>query len=95
MSEKDDRGPGRADRCPAGEGLGEGPPDRAVDRVRKATYEWHESIDGKHWTSVEPTRDAVTTISGLTAGTRYSVQLRAEGAEGLGDWRRVISVLVS
>jgi hypothetical protein len=63
--------------------------------TRKATYEWHSSIDGKRRTNVETTHDAETTIPGLTAGTRWSFRFRAEGGEGLGDWSQVISILVA
>jgi hypothetical protein len=80
MSEKDHRGPGRADFAVR---LG-----RTSGKViliarsvgRKATYEWQYSIDGKDWTSVEQTHDAETTISGLAAATRYSFRFRARGA---------------
>jgi hypothetical protein len=51
-------------------------------------------IDGKDWTSVEQTHDAETTISGLAAATRYSFRFRAWEAEGLGEWSRVVSVVV-
>jgi hypothetical protein len=95
MNEKDDRGPGRADFA-----VREGKVSGTVLLIarsigRTAMYERHYSIDGKHWTSAEPTHDAGSTISGLTAGTRYGFRFRARGAEGLGDWGRVVSILVS
>ena len=94
MFEKDNRGPGRADFA-VRLGMRSGTVILvARSSGRKATYEWHYSLDGKRWTSVEPTHDAETTISGLAAATRYSFRFRARGAEGLGDWSRVITILV-
>jgi hypothetical protein len=94
MNEKNNRGPGRADFA-----VRLGRVSGTVILVarsmgRKATYEWNYSLDGKQWTSVEPTHDAETTISGLAAATRYSFRYRARGPEGLGPWSRVITVLV-
>ena len=94
MSAKDNRGPGRADFA-----VRLGRVSGTVVLIgrsigRKATYEWNYSLDGKHWTSVEPTHDAETTISGLAAPARYSFRFRARGAGGLGAWSRVITVLV-
>jgi hypothetical protein len=95
MSEKNNRGPGRDDFA-VRPGKTSGTVILLARSVgRKATYEWHYTIDGKHWTSVEPTHDAETTISGLKAGTRYSFRFRARGAGVLGDWSRVISLLVA
>jgi hypothetical protein len=94
MSEKDARGPGRADFA-VRQGKVSGTVILLARSIgRKATYEWHYTIDGKHWTSVEPTHDAETTISGLAAATRYSFRFRARGAEGLGGWSQVITILV-
>jgi hypothetical protein len=70
MSEKDARGPGRADFAVL-QGKVSGTVILLARSIgRKATYEWHDTIDGKHWTRVEPTHDAETTLSGLTRGTR-------------------------
>jgi len=94
MSAKDNRGPGRADFAVR---LGRVPGTvvliaRSIGR--KAPYEWNYSLDGKHWTSVEPTHDAETTLSGLAAPARHSFRFRARSAGGLGAWSRVITVLV-
>jgi hypothetical protein len=94
MNQKDNRGPERADFA-----VRQGKVSGSVILIarsigRKATYEWHYSIDGKHWTSVEPTHDAETRIAGLAVGTSYGFRFRARGAEGLGGWSRVITMLV-
>ena len=94
MSEKDNRGPGRADFA-VRMGRTSGTVILIARSVgRKATYDWQYSIDGVDWTSVEQTHDAETTISGLAAATRYSFRFRAWEAEGLGEWSRVVSVVV-
>jgi hypothetical protein len=62
--------------------------------AKRAAYGWQYSTDQKTWTSLPPTLQAKTSVSGLTAGTTYYFRAQALTASGEGDWGQVVSFLV-
>jgi hypothetical protein len=94
MSLKDARGPSKADFA-VKQGRTSGSVVLFAGAVaRKASYDWQYSTDEETWTSAETTFRAKTMLVGLAAGTRYFFRFRARTLEGLGDWSRVIAVIV-
>jgi hypothetical protein len=59
-----------------------------------ACYQWEWSSDLHTWTSLTPTIQANTTVSGLTPATTYYFRYRAVTRAGQGDWGQIIALLV-
>jgi hypothetical protein len=66
----------------------------AKSRGRNAHYHWQYSLDGKRWIDAPTTTTCRTTITGLTAGTRYYFRFRCRTPKGLGNFSQVISCIV-
>jgi hypothetical protein len=64
----------------------------AADR---AASDWQYSTDPKTWTAAPQTLKAMTSISGLTAGTTYYFRVQALIKTGEQNWSQVVSLLVS
>jgi hypothetical protein len=62
---------------------------------QRASYEWQMSTDGINWTNLPGTLQAKTTVSGLTAGSRYYFRFRYLLKTGVQDWSTIVSVVVS
>jgi len=60
----------------------------------RASYDWQRSTDGTAWVDLARTVRADTELSGLAAGTRYLFRYRTLTRDGVGDWSRVVSLLV-
>jgi hypothetical protein len=56
--------------------------------ARAASYQWRiaSAQAPTAWLPADPSSSAHATLSGLTAGTSYVVQVRAIGSQGPGDW---------
>jgi hypothetical protein len=94
MSEKDARGPSPADFAVKQGRISGSVVLLARAVARKASYEWQYSTEAESWTNAEATLRVTTTLFGLTPGTRYFFRFRAQTNEGMGDWSRVISLIV-
>jgi hypothetical protein len=62
--------------------------------AKRAAYSWQYSTDQKTWTSVPPTIQAKTGISGLTSGTLYYFRMQPLTPSGEGDWTQIVSLVV-
>jgi hypothetical protein len=62
--------------------------------AKRAAYSWQYSTDQKTWTSVPPTIQAKTGVSGLTSGTLYYFRMQPLTPTGEGDWTQIVSLLV-
>ncbi len=63
----------------------------AADR---ASYEWGYSLDDKSWTSLPPSLQAKTVITGLTPGSMVYVRVRSVTKTGPSDWSQVVATTV-
>jgi hypothetical protein len=61
---------------------------------KRAAYDWQYSTDQKTWTSLPPTIQAKTAVSGLTAGTMYYFRVQPLLPTGEGNWGDVVSFMV-
>jgi hypothetical protein len=61
---------------------------------KRAAYGWQYSTDQKTWTSLPPTLQAKTGVSGLTAGTVYYFRVQPLLPTGEGDWGGIVSFMV-
>ena len=61
---------------------------------KRAAYGWQYSTDQKTWTSLPPTIQAKTAVSGLTAGTMYYFRVQPLLPTGEGNWGDVVSFMV-
>jgi hypothetical protein len=59
-----------------------------------ASYYWQWSTDMKTWVSLPETKQASTTITGLTPATTYYFRFRALTRKGMTDWSQDVSLLV-
>jgi hypothetical protein len=62
--------------------------------AKRAAYSWQYSTDQKTWTSVPPTIQAKTGVSGLTSGALYYFRMQPLTPTGEGDWTQIVSLLV-
>jgi hypothetical protein len=62
--------------------------------AKRASYNWQYSTDQKTWTSLPPTLQAKTGVSGLTAGTTYYFRMQALVATGEENWSQIVTLLV-
>ena len=64
-------------------------PANAGPAITDYDVRWRVKGSGATWTEAEDTTDSTApsaTITGLAASTEYEVQVRAENAEGAGEW---------
>ena len=61
---------------------------------RASCHEWQWSLDQDTWTSLEPTLQASTSISGLIPLRTYYFCHRAITKAGRGDWSEIVALLV-
>ena len=64
-------------------------PTNAGPAITDYDVRWRVKGSGAAWTELEDTTDSTAltaTITGLAASTEYEVQVRAENAEGAGEW---------
>jgi hypothetical protein len=61
---------------------------------KRAAYAWQYSTDQKTWTSLPPTIQAKTGVSGLTAGTTYYFRVQPLLPTGEGNWGDTVSFMV-
>jgi hypothetical protein len=61
---------------------------------KRAAYDWQYSTDQKTWTSVPPTLQAKTGVSGLTPATLYYFRVQPLLRTGEQNWSEVISMVV-
>jgi hypothetical protein len=61
---------------------------------KRAAYDWQYSIDQKTWTSLPPTLQAKTGVSGLTAGTVYYFRVQPLLPTGEQNWGDIVSFMV-
>ncbi|HEY3820369.1 MAG TPA: hypothetical protein VGL81_24560 [Polyangiaceae bacterium] len=60
-----------------------------------AGYEWEDSLDGAiTWRTLPPTRQASTTVSGLSPGSKVHFRYRAVTKDGPTDWSDSIWIIV-
>ncbi len=94
MDEKDLRGPTRQDFVViVGERSGE-VDLRTASAGRNTSYDWQFSLDGVSWTDHETTQNCRTTITGLLPRRYYYFRCRPRTTAGVGNWSRVICLLV-
>jgi hypothetical protein len=62
--------------------------------VRDATYDWQTSPNQKDWIDLPSTRQASTTVDGLTPLTAHSFRYRTLTREGRNDWSMPQTILV-
>jgi hypothetical protein len=61
----------------------------------RAAYDWQYSTDQKTWTSLPPTLQAKTGVSGLTAGTLYYFRVQPLTKDGEQNFSEIVSLIVS
>ena len=59
-----------------------------------ASYYWQWSTDMKSWVSLPDTKQASTTVAGLTPALTYYFRFRALTRKGMTDWSQIIGLLV-
>jgi hypothetical protein len=62
--------------------------------AHRASYAWQYSTDQKTWTTLPPTLQAKTGVSGLTVATLYYFRVQVLLMTGEGDWGQVVSLVV-
>jgi hypothetical protein len=62
--------------------------------AKRAAYAWQYSIDQKTWTSIPPTLQAKTGVSGLTVGTTYYFRVQPLTPTGESNVSQVVSLVV-
>jgi uncharacterized protein (DUF2126 family) len=62
---------------------------------KRAAYDWQYSTDQKTWTSVAPTLQAKTSVSGLTVGTLYYFRVQPLLPTGEQNWSETVSFVVT
>jgi hypothetical protein len=63
--------------------------------AHRAAYDWQYSTDQKTWTSLPPTLQAKTTVSGLTVATVYYFRFQPLIKTGEENWSQIVSLLVN
>jgi hypothetical protein len=61
---------------------------------RRAAYGWQYSTDQKTWTTLPPTLQAKTGVSGLTAGTLYYFRVQPLLPTGEQNWGDLVAFMV-
>jgi len=62
--------------------------------AKRAAYDWQYSTDQKTWTSIPPTLQAKTGVSGLAAGTVYFFRVQPLVRTGEENWSGIVSFMV-
>jgi hypothetical protein len=63
--------------------------------AHRAAYDWQYSTDQKTFTSLPPTLQAKTTVSGLTVATVYYFRFQPLIKTGEENWSQIVSLLVN
>ncbi len=67
----------------------------ARSAASRAAYSWQMSINnGTTWTDLPVTNAAKTTVSGLTAGTRYVFRFRSTVKNVVSNWSYTVSIVI-
>jgi hypothetical protein len=62
--------------------------------AKRAAYAWQYSLDQKTWTSIPPTLQAKTGVSGLAVGTTYYFRVQVLTMTGEANMSQVVSLVV-
>jgi hypothetical protein len=62
--------------------------------AKRASYNWQYSTDQKTWTTMPPTIQSKTGVSGLTATTLYYFRVQPVTTAGVGDWSQLVTLIV-
>ena len=62
--------------------------------AKRASYNWQYSTDQKTWTTMPPTIQSKTGVSGLTPSTLYYFRVQPVTTAGVGDWSQLVTLIV-